>query len=190
MNQEAVIGGKLCRIDEAEEPSEVIWSNIDTPLIRRCAGREVEIRLSVFCISNMCVLTYCRGREVRGHRVRLGPCLRKVVVLLYLRRGNRANGTYRVESITRNLFRHVCFGAVLTCHDSATVLACLMSVSNGYGVKLFFLFLPGPEARIPPRAAIPPSCYVYVSPVLRYSHDCPRQALTCCHRKNVPKETT
>jgi len=36
VNQEAVIGGKVCRIDEAEEPSDVLWENIDTSLLQRC----------------------------------------------------------------------------------------------------------------------------------------------------------
>eukprot|EP00752_Nemacystus_decipiens_P002303 g2179.t1 len=35
VNQNAVIGGKLCRVDEAEEPSDVIWENIDTTLFQR-----------------------------------------------------------------------------------------------------------------------------------------------------------
>lgn len=36
VNQEAVIGGRVCRIDEAEEPSDVIWENIDTSIFQRC----------------------------------------------------------------------------------------------------------------------------------------------------------
>ncbi|CAM9754098.1 unnamed protein product [Scytosiphon promiscuus] len=35
VNQEAVIGGSVCRIDEAEEPSDVLWENIDSSLVRR-----------------------------------------------------------------------------------------------------------------------------------------------------------
>lgn len=38
VNQEAVIRGKVCRINEAEEPSEILWENIDATLIRRCLG--------------------------------------------------------------------------------------------------------------------------------------------------------
>lgn len=35
VNEEAVIGGRVCRINEAEEPSEVLWEHIDAPLCRR-----------------------------------------------------------------------------------------------------------------------------------------------------------
>eukprot|EP00752_Nemacystus_decipiens_P004462 g4075.t1 len=35
VNQEAVIGGRVCRIDEAEEPSDVLWENIDTSIFQR-----------------------------------------------------------------------------------------------------------------------------------------------------------
>ena len=35
VNQEAVIGGKVCRIIEAEEPSEVLWEHLDATLCRR-----------------------------------------------------------------------------------------------------------------------------------------------------------
>ncbi|CAM9582421.1 unnamed protein product, partial [Ectocarpus sp. 12 AP-2014] len=37
VNQEAVIGGSVCRIDEAEEPSDVLWENIDAPIVQRAA---------------------------------------------------------------------------------------------------------------------------------------------------------
>lgn len=37
INEEAMISGKVCRIDEAEEPSEIIWENIDTNVLRRFA---------------------------------------------------------------------------------------------------------------------------------------------------------
>lgn len=36
VNQQAVIGGRVCRIDEAEEPSDVLWENIDTSIFQRC----------------------------------------------------------------------------------------------------------------------------------------------------------
>lgn len=36
VNPEAVIGGRVCRIDEAEEPSDVLWENIDTSIFQRC----------------------------------------------------------------------------------------------------------------------------------------------------------
>lgn len=36
VNQEAVIGGRVCRIDEAEEPSDILWENIDTSILQRC----------------------------------------------------------------------------------------------------------------------------------------------------------
>lgn len=43
VNQEAVIGGSVCRIDEAEEPSDVLWENIDASIVQRysvlCAHR-------------------------------------------------------------------------------------------------------------------------------------------------------
>lgn len=35
VNQEAMIGGKVCRIEEAEEPSEVLWEHVDATLCRR-----------------------------------------------------------------------------------------------------------------------------------------------------------
>lgn len=34
-NPEAVIAGRVVRIDEAEEPSDVLWENIDTSIIHR-----------------------------------------------------------------------------------------------------------------------------------------------------------
>ncbi|CAM9883738.1 unnamed protein product, partial [Ectocarpus fasciculatus] len=37
VNQEAVIGGSVCRIDEAEEPSDVLWENIDASIVQRAA---------------------------------------------------------------------------------------------------------------------------------------------------------
>lgn len=37
VNQEAVIGGSVCRIDEAEEPSDVLWENIDASIVQRYA---------------------------------------------------------------------------------------------------------------------------------------------------------
>ena len=39
VNQKAVVGGRVCRIDEAEEPSEIIWENIDTTLFQRYFGQ-------------------------------------------------------------------------------------------------------------------------------------------------------
>lgn len=36
VNQKAMLGGRVCRIDEAEEPSDVLWENIDTSLFQRC----------------------------------------------------------------------------------------------------------------------------------------------------------
>lgn len=46
VNQNAVIGGRVCRIDEAEEPSDIIWENIDTTLFQRylILGQEVQLR--------------------------------------------------------------------------------------------------------------------------------------------------
>lgn len=41
-----MIGGKICRIDEAEEPSEIIWKHIDTNLLKRFVL--LPIRLSKF----------------------------------------------------------------------------------------------------------------------------------------------
>lgn len=35
VNQNAVIGGRVCRINEAEEPSDIIWENIDTTFFQR-----------------------------------------------------------------------------------------------------------------------------------------------------------
>lgn len=30
-----MIGGRVCRINEAEEPSDIIWENIDTTIFER-----------------------------------------------------------------------------------------------------------------------------------------------------------
>lgn len=38
VNENAVIGGKVCRIDQAEEPSDIIWENMDTTLFERYFG--------------------------------------------------------------------------------------------------------------------------------------------------------
>lgn len=38
VNENAVIGGKVCRIDQAEEPSDIIWENMDTTLFERYIG--------------------------------------------------------------------------------------------------------------------------------------------------------
>lgn len=50
VNQEAVIGGSVCRIDEAEEPSDVLWENIDASIVQRYALCSVptEVRCVIF----------------------------------------------------------------------------------------------------------------------------------------------
>lgn len=39
VNEEAFIGDKFCRITAAEEPSEIMWENIDAKIISRRARR-------------------------------------------------------------------------------------------------------------------------------------------------------
>lgn len=56
VNEEAVIGGRVCRIDEAEEPSDVLWENIDTSIFQRC-GRRLGLIGQCFCCR--VVARYC-----------------------------------------------------------------------------------------------------------------------------------
>lgn len=35
VNENAVIGGRVCVINEAEEPTEILWANIDSTLLDR-----------------------------------------------------------------------------------------------------------------------------------------------------------
>lgn len=63
VNQEAVIGGQVCRIDEAEEPSDVLWENLDTSIFQRCAAAGV-LRYGGLVSAGLHCFTVLRGEVV------------------------------------------------------------------------------------------------------------------------------
>ncbi|CAM9629055.1 unnamed protein product [Scytosiphon promiscuus] len=51
VNQNAVIGGRVCRINEAEEPSDIVWENIDTSFFQRARTWALSAFLSALFLT-------------------------------------------------------------------------------------------------------------------------------------------